>query len=491
MKTKEQKRKHFDRIAPARDRWKQFNRYYYDSLESLLSFLIPAHRSVLEIGCGTGDLLLRVQPSSGVGVDFSPGMIKKATEKYPKERYPFLEFRVDDAEDLHINETFDYVVMSDLLGELTDIWAVFRNLRRVVRSDSRVVITCFNALWEPVLRLGERLKLKMPQDYQNWLSLPDIVNLLTLNGFEVVTKEYALLCPIRIPLLAPFLNRVIATLPILRKLCLVVHLVARPLMETVPSKGEYSVSVVVACRNERGNIKPAVERLPMMGTHTELIFVDGDSNDGTVEEIEKAIKQTKGKKDIKLLHQVPRRSDGADGSGKMLKLGKGDAIRKGFARASGDILMILDGDLTVPPEELPKFYQALTQGRGELIMGSRLVYPMEKEAMRFLNKLANKSFGHLFTWLLGQRIKDTLCGTKVLFKRDYEKIAANRAFFGEFDPFGDFDLIFGAAKQNLKITEIPIRYREREYGDIKIERFRHGLLLMKMSLIAAVKLKLR
>lgn len=165
-------------------------------------------------------------------------------------------------------------------------------------------------------------------------------------------------------------------------------------------------------------------------------------------------------------------------------------MRKGFAAAQNDILMILDSDLTVPPEDLPKFYQALTEGRGEFINGTRLVYPMEKQAMRTLNIMGNKVFSWIFTWLLGQRIKDTLCGTKVLFREDYLRIAAGRSYFGDFDPFGDFDLLFGAAKLNLKIVEVPIRYRARVYGDIKIDRFRHGWLLLKMCIVALRKLKL-
>jgi len=121
--------------------------------------------------------------------------------------------------------------------------------------------------------------------------------------------------------------------------------------------------------------------------------------------------------------------------------------------------------------------------------GSRLVYPMEHEAMRYLNLLGNKFFSMAFSWLLGERIKDTLCGTKVLFRRDYECIAANRSYFGEFDPFGDFDLLFGASKLNLKILEVPIRYQERTYGETNIHRFTHGWLLLKMTVYGFFRLK--
>ena len=218
---------------------------------------------------------------------------------------------------------------------------------------------------------------------------------------------------------------------------------------------------------------------------------EGNHNDGTVEEIEHVIAEYAGELDIKLIHQVPPDTSDGEGHGRMLKLGKGDAVRKGFAEAKGDVLMILDADLTVPPEELPRFYSALTNGYGDFVNGTRLVYPMEDNAMRTLNKYANYFFGWLFSWLLEQPIKDTLCGTKVLYRKDYLNIVRNRAYFGDFDPFGDFDLLFGAAKQNLKIIEMPVHYKERTYGDIKIERFRHGILLLKMCWFAMRKLKFR
>jgi glycosyltransferase involved in cell wall biosynthesis len=491
MKTRAEKVAHFDRIAAARPDWVRRNRYYHDDVKALVSFIVPRGASVLEVGCGAGDLLAALGPSRGLGVDFAPEMVRVARERFPAERHPGLEFRVDDAEALQAGETFDYVVASDLLGELTDIWAAFRSLRQVTTPRSRVVITYFNALWEPVLRLGEKLGLKMPQDHQNWLTLEDIARLLELNGFEIVTRGQRLLFPKYVPLLSTFLYRYVATPPLLRRLCLGVYLVARPKAEPPLATPEPSVSVIIPTRNERGNIRAAVERTPEMGSHTELLFVDGNSSDGTVEEIERVIEAYRGRRDVKLLHQVPPGSADGAGHGKMLKLGKGDAVRKGFAAASGEVLMILDSDLTVPPEDLPKFYRALVEGRGELVNGTRLVYPMEKDAMRFLNKLANRFFGALFTWLCGQRLRDTLCGTKVLLKADYQKIVAGRDFFGDFDPFGDFDLLFGATKQNLRIVEVPVRYRERTYGEVKIERFRHGLLLLKMSAIALVKLKLR
>ena len=164
-------------------------------------------------------------------------------------------------------------------------------------------------------------------------------------------------------------------------------------------------------------------------------------------------------------------------------------MREGFAAARGDVLIILDADLTVAPEDIGKFFAIFASGRGEFVNGTRLVYPMAQGAMRFLNYLANRTFAVLFSWILSQRFTDTLCGTKAISRYDYNRLEAGRSYFGEFDPFGDFDLIFGAAKLNLKIVEIPIRYADRIYGSTQISRFRDGWLLLKMVWLAFRKIK--
>lgn len=466
---------YFDSLAPERERWIARNRYYHQQLARIFSCYIPPGRAVLEIGSGIGQLLAALQPRRGVGIDRSAEMVKLA-----RQRLPLLEFRQDDIEQLKLTEKFDYVVVSDLIGFLHDVQRGFENLHLVCTPRTRLVFSYYNFVWEPILRLGELLGLKAKQPLQNWLGSADIENLLDLAGFEVIRRNTRLMLPKSVPLLSTLCNRYLVNLPVLRHLGLVEIFVARPKPNAtnhpiIHSSPLPSVSVVVPCRNERGNIEAAVTRTPKLGTHTELIFVEGNSTDDTAAEIKRVIAQYPDR-DIKLIPQ---------GDGR----GKGDAVRKGFAAAQGDVLMILDADLTVEPEELPKFYDALVRGHGEYLQGSRLVYPMEKQAMRFLNMLGNKFFSLAFSWLLEQRLKDTLCGTKVLFRADYEKIAANRAYFGDFDPFGDFDLIFGAAKLNLKIVEIPIHYRERTYGTTNIQRFKHGWLLLRMTVFAMRKLK--
>jgi glycosyltransferase involved in cell wall biosynthesis/SAM-dependent methyltransferase len=461
----------FDAMASDRDRWKHKNTYYYAGLERICSRLIPPRKSVLEIGCGTGDLLNSVRPERGLGIDLSRSMVDVAARKYPH-----LEFRQGDAESLDIDEQFDCIIMSDLIGFLTDIWQAFTELHAVCRPDTTIVITQYNYLWEPILKFGEKSGLKMPQQHQNWLAFPDLKNLLMLTGFEVRHEEFHLLIPKKIPIVSTLANEYLVHLPGMSHLCLLEVLEVRPLPRP-RQRTEYSCSIIIPTRDEAGNIEGAVTRTPNMGTWTELIFVDGESKDGTVEAIEQMIERYGNERPIKLIHQRPA-------------IGKGDAVRKGFDAATGDILMILDSDLTVPPEDLPKFYTPLAEGTAEFLNGSRLVYPMERQAMRLLNIIANKLFSYAFTWLLEQRITDTLCGTKVLFRKDYKRIEAGRSFFGDFDPFGDFDLLFGASRLGLKFAEIPVAYRARTYGDIKIERFKHGWLLLKMTVIAFRKLKL-
>lgn len=466
---KHELRTYFDAVARDRDRWKARNAYYYAQQTAHVTALVRPGQRVLEIGTGTGDLLAACRPEVGIGLDLSPRMIDRARAKYPH-----LHFVVGDAEALPVQGPFDVVILSDLVGHLTDILRAFEELHQVVGPDTLVVVTYFNYLWEPLLELGEQLGLKMPEHLQNWVSFADLQNFLTLGGFTVVQSDLQLLFPKAVPLLAPLCNDVLARLPYIRGLNLMEIVVAR--VETPPvAAEELSVSIIVPCRDEAGNIRGAVERTPPFGARQELIFVDGESTDGTVEAIEAEI-AAHPEREIRLLHQIP-----ADG--------KKGATWMGFDAARYEVLMVLDSDLTVPPEDLPQFYRTLAEGRADFVNGSRLVYPMESGAMRILNIIANKAFGLAFSWLLEQRITDTLCGTKVLRRGDYQRIMANRDYFGDFDPFGDFDLLFGAAHLGLRIVDLPVRYRARVYGDIKIDRFRHGWMLLQMTVVAFRKLK--
>jgi SAM-dependent methyltransferase len=471
-------------LAAARyraERIKRWNGYvrkpatagYYRRLAEIYRYLVPAGSRVLELGCGTGDLLAALEPSLGVGVDFAPEMLKRAAQNHPQ-----LRFVQGHVYQLSLNTKFDYVILSDLINDLWDVQTTIEQIASVCGPATRVIINTFSRMWELPLRLAGRMNLAYPAINQNWLTLADLDNMLALGGFEVIRQWQEVLLPLALPLLAPFCNRYLVKLWPFRFLALTNLIVARLAPEAAAEahapEREPVVSVIVPARNEAGNIENVVQRVPEMGAGTEIVFVEGHSRDDTYATIEEVIARHPERR-MQLLRQ-----SGA---------GKGDAVRLGFAEATGGVLMILDADLTVAPEDLPRFYRALRSGRGEFINGVRFVYPMEKQAMRFLNFLGNKFFSLGFSWLLGQSVKDTLCGTKVLSRADYDTIAANRAYFGDFDPFGDFDLIFGAAKLDLKIVDMPVRYHERTYGQTNIQRWRHGLLLLRMFGFALRRLK--
>jgi len=452
------------------DYWIKKNNYYHTRMIQFLQFVVPKNAKVLQVNCKNGYLLDSVKPIFGVGIDEN-----KEEVKHAKEKYPHLTFYSGTIESLEIQKTFDYIILISATMETEDIQTMFKHINKFCHRKTRIVIDTYTYAWEPILWISQKLGLKRPTNFKNWVSRYDLENFLYLEGFETVTKGHRMLMPIYMPLLSSLLNSFIAKLPLIRRLCLHEWIIARPIPKPKHDTNK-SVSVIIPCKNEKGNVEQAVLRCPQMGTFTELIFVEGGSNDGTLEEIKKIARKYPDR-NISWIRQD--------------KTGKGEAVQKGFKNAKGDILMILDADLTVPPEELPKFFDALICSKGDLINGSRLVYGMESSAMRHLNIFVNFCFSLILTWLIDQKIKDTLCGTKVLFKQDYEKIAANRSYFGNFDPFGDFDLLFGAAKLNLKIVDMPVHYKKRLYGRTKIPYYRCGVILLVMSFIAFKKFKLR
>ncbi len=460
---------HWDSVARRMDTRKGFGDYYHGRIAEVFRFLVPPGQRVLEIGCAKGDLLAALDPGYGVGVDFSSEMIRRA-----RKCHPGLQFIVADAHDLDIKEQFDYILLSDLVNDLWDVQRAFEQIMKIATARTRIIINTYSRMWELPLLLARKLGLAKPALLQNWLTVEDIEGLLSLAGFEVIRRWEEILWPLPTPFVDKLMNRLVAKVWPFRILALTHFIVIRPKPDRDARMKKPRVSVIVPVRNEAGNIPHVFKRVPEMGGGTELVFVEGHSKDDTHAAVEREMERFPDRP-CKLLRQ----------SG----VGKGDAVRTGFENAGGEVLMILDGDMTVPPEDLPRFYEALQSGKGEFVNGVRLVYPMEKEAMRFLNLVGNKFFSLAFTWLLGQPIKDTLCGTKVLWKEDYQRIAENRSYFGDFDPFGDFDLLFGAAKLNLKIIELPVRYRERTYGSTNISRWRHGWLLLKMVGFATRRMK--
>lgn len=447
---------------------KSWGGYYSDRLRIVYGHLVPAGASVLEIGCFGGDLLAALKPSKGVGVDFCPEILERARSNHPE-----LEFVLGDAHELKLgSRTFDYIVISELVNDLWDVQTMLNGLRPYCAPHTRIVLNFYSHLWNIPLRIARKLGMAMPNLPQNWLTRRDLANLFEISGFQPLREWEEVIVPLPFPILANVLNRYLAKIWPFRYAAMTNFMVARPLVQ--PTVNKPAVSVIVAARNESGHIEELLARIPEIGSGTEIIFVEGHSTDDTYEVIQKTIAANPDR-DCKLFKQQGK--------------GKGDAVRAGFDIAKGDILMILDADITVPPEDLPRFYDLMLNGSAEFVNGVRLVYPMEDDAMRLANIAGNKFFSWAFTWLLGQPIRDTLCGTKVLWRRDYRRISDNRSYFGDFDPFGDFDLLFGASRLSLKIMEVPIRYRARRYGETNISRWRHGWLLLKMCFFAARRIK--
>ena len=422
-------------------------RYFYNSLASYLSLYVRPQDEVVEI-----------RPlSDSLGKQFA--------------RYR----AVSSVEDLKAVDqpTRDYVLLNGTIHYERDIQEMLNRLRECLEGSARVLFVYYSMLWKPLAWLASKFGVRSRTPEQNWIAHEDLENLCHLAGLEIIRRDVKLLCPIPIPFLANFLNRYVAPLPFFRLFTMLNIVIARP-VKPISVVGP-SVSVIVPARNEAGNINDILRRCPTMGPEDEIIFVEGNSIDDTWARIQQAVSGYKG------THRLVAAQQKGEG--------KGDAVRLGFDLATRDILMILDADLTTPPEELPKFYNAIVENKAEFVNGSRLVYPMEKQAMRFFNILANKFFAVAFSFVLGQRFKDTLCGTKVLSRAHYQRLTATREFFGDFDPFGDFDLLFGAARLGLKIVEIPVHYRERTYGTTNIQRWRHGLILLRMLMFAARRMK--
>lgn len=448
-------------------------------LRAALARLVSADARVLEVGSGRGDLIASLPNAVRMGIDMLPELVAEARQAHPDVVFETADIlRMRQPPQDH-NARWDAIICDRLVHSVLDLKLLLENLRAQLAEGGRIYLTAFNYLWEVPTRLAEWAGWKRPAPTANWLSDSDFRNLFEIAGLEVVKYEDRLMLPMDVPGVGTALNRFAVRVPPLHTLSLYRIYALRALSgRTAPRVAalpRVTVSVVVPARNEAGNIQAAIDRTPVMGAGTELIFIEGHSSDSTWATIQNAVRDYRGPLKLSAYQQEGK--------------GKGDAVRLGFARATGDLLMILDADLTVPPEDLPSFYEVAASGQSDYVQGTRLVYPMEQGAMRFFNKLGNVAFSRLFTYLLQQPIKDTLCGTKVLWRRDYERIAANRSYFGDFDPFGDFDLIFGAARLNLKIAEIPVRYRDRVYGETNISRWKHGVLLLRMSLMAARKLK--
>ncbi|NTW57982.1 MAG: glycosyltransferase family 2 protein [Nitrospirae bacterium] len=367
------------------------------------------------------------------------------------------------------------VLLNGTINHHYDIQGLLLQIAPRLSRTSRILIVAYNPYFSWLYRLANRIGIRKGEEPTTFVTRVDLENIAQLAGYDIVRTHLEVYVPWKLFGIGTLLNHVLSAIPVVRWLGLVYLAVLRPVIPEA-SAVRPSLSCVVPARNERGNIENCIRRLPDLGCDLEVIFVEGHSSDGTWEEILR-IKDVYGARyTIKAFQQTGK--------------GKSDAVRLGFSQATGDLLTILDADLTMPPELLGRFYTAYCQGHADFINGSRLVYPMEGNAMRFLNRLGNVFFAKALSWVLDTQIGDSLCGTKLLARHDYQRMVSWRRDFGDFDPFGDFELIFPAAVLGLGIIDIPIRYQDRTYGSTNISRFRHGLMLLKMTCIGLYRIKL-
>ena len=387
--------------------------------------------------------------------------VKQTVEK--DEPFPDLTHESDRRTAVLVNGTFNHDF---------DIQALLLELKYKLARTSRVLAILYNPYLRWLYFLANRAGIRKGELPCTFVTRVDLQNISKVAGFEIVRQRLAVYCPWKLFGLGAAINRVLPLIPLLRWFGLCSIVVLRPLAP--PTK--CGVSCVIPARNEAGNIENALKRFPDLGCETEIIFVEGHSTDGTWEEILRVATLYKDKFQILAVQQPGK--------------GKADAVRLGFSHARQDLLVVLDADLTMPPEMLPRFCYAYNQGYGDFINGSRLVYPMEGAAMRFLNRMGNIFFAKMLSAVLDARLGDSLCGTKLLTRHDYQRMVAWRRDFGDFDPFGDFELLFPAAVLGLGIVDIPVRYRARTYGETSIQRFRHGLQLLKMTWVGLLRIKM-
>jgi SAM-dependent methyltransferase len=452
--TPSQLSEYYDSIAPDWEAWRAKNRFYHERVKELVVGAVAPGCRVVDIGSGAGDVLAASRPSEGLGLNVSERLTELAREKHPD-----LNFETFDADEVVLPDGFepDYIVSVNLLDHAYDIYELFASLREAVTDRTLILVTTSNPLWSPLLKLASRMGRRTPDSPRNFITNRDLANVLNVQGFDVVEAGLMLPVPERIPVLSGVLNSVLPDLPVLRYLSSTQYLAARP---RIP-RARLSVSVIVPCHNEEANVAACARRIPDMGAGTEVIFVDDGSTDGTRSAV------------LAAMEEDPRiRLVAYDGNH-----GKANAVRAGFDAARNDVLMILDADMTVAPEDLPKFLEPLDNGTAEFVNGTRLVYPREGRAMPMANFLGNKAFCFLVSWVLRQRVSDTLCGTKALLRRDYEAMPLSGR-----DRWGDFDLLFGAGREKLRVLEVPIHYRERVAGESKMNLIRDGLLFLRACL---------
>lgn len=435
-------------------------KYYHERIVQTYRFLVPPGKKVLFYGSMGGRDLYKLSPSAGVGIEPDKKCYLFAKKRFLKLRFVNCLFR-----DYKPTQKFDYIILSGALGKSHDMLKVLERIRTACNPSTRIIIYQHNYLWQWSLTIAEKLGLKMKEGIQNWLSVSDLKTYLEGAGFQVTRIFRRTIFPINVLGLGEVLNYIAVLFPFLDIFKLDQYIIARPEPSLLNQKVPESLTICLTVRNEKGNIEKIVESIPKICRKQEILFVEGYSTDGTREEIERVMKLNP-LKNIRVIGQPGR--------------GQGDAIKVGFKAARGEIIILYEGDCTSDPGDITYFYEAIKNGMFEFIEGSRFVYPLSLKSMPLVNQIGNTIFAKLFSFFLGQKTTDVLSGIKAILRRDYDLLFERWGFLGFDDPFGDFELLYGAARIGLKIGEIPMRYYPRTYGESKTKRFTQGLYLLRM-----------
>ncbi len=408
----------------------------------------------------------------GQNIDSNKIFIKEIDEQYQIKHKDNIHYVNENIE--NILSDCDTVVISDIEHQLNPAKNLL-NLSRIVGDNTKIILLSKNMVWMILIKIL-KLFFSFSPKKNNFLPSSYLDNLYSSCNLELIRQEKIIALPINIPFLTKIINRIFR-LPLLNFFCMSNIAILKKKIKNSSNHKDLKISFIIPCKNEQDNIKVFEQKINENTEPDEYLFGDDNSSDKTSDEIDKLIEKLSDKKIIKY-----------NGPG----ICKSENVYKGIDLSSGDIIVIYDADHTVSFEDIKFSVSIMKKTNVDFINCTRMIYPQKDGAMKFANFIGNTIFASLFSLLFKKKITDTLCGTKIFYKKDWEKIKENTSQWGMKDLWGDFDLLIGAYKNNLKITEVPVTYYERRENETKMTSLISNTLRMFFIVIYSYyKLRLR